>query len=403
MSEPKGKILAVDDEPHQRTILKEAITLLGYSATIAESGMQVLDKLRNGTYDALITDLQMPGLDGVTLISKALEIDPSLSTIIVTAHGTIETAVDAMKNGAEDYLLKPIDFTVLEVVLTRVFIKRMLIRENRKLQSENEALKRNMGVRYHLANTLGKSAAAQYLQEQIQSHLRSRKPLLILGETGVGRNDIARMLHYNGPWATSDLIFFDCSAVPEELHESHLFGEEAPDGTDARPGLVEKASQGTLVLSNIHLLGARCQPRLARLVSEQKTQRIGGKRFYQVDTRLIATSELAKIGKATLDGTFRLDVRDALLDNAIRVEPLRQRKEDIPILIAATARQMAVALGKELSKIDPAVVERLSTYDFPGNVRELKSLVEAAVIRCKSPVLSLDDFGLLDRDVTAKT
>lgn len=392
MSDIQGKIIAVDDEPHQRTIMGEAIRALGYECVAVETGLQALGKLRSGTYDVLVTDLQMPAMDGIRLLEQALEIDAGLSVILVTAHGTVETAVEAMKKGAEDYLLKPLEFSALEIVLGRVFGKRALVRENRKLQQENENLKRNLGIKYHLSNTLGRSQQAQALLARIQACMGDRTPLLVLGETGVGLEDIARMLHYNGPWANSDLIFFDCASVPADLQEMHLFGEEEPEGGIPRPGLIEKAHLSTLVLANFHRLNRKLEAKIARLLVEEKTQRIGGKRFYQVGARVIATSDPREFEKAAGEG-MRLDLRELFTANVLEVAPLRERREDIPILIAAAARQAGLSLGKEISRIDPAVVEKLSAYDFPGNVKELNSLVESAVMRCEGSVLKLEDFS----------
>lgn len=388
-----GKVLVVDDEVHGRNILKEAIESMGYEALTCESAFQAMQRLRSDRIDVLLTDLRMPGTDGIKLLEQALELDSSLSVILVTAHGTIETAVEAIKKGAEDYLLKPIEFPALELVLRRVFSKRVLLRENRKLQRENETLRQSLGLRYHLTGAIGKSALAQKLLDGIQKAAGHRKPVLILGEPGVGRDDVARMIHYNSPWASNDLILFDCASVPAELQELHLFGEEEGSSGLGRAGLVEKAHLGTLVILQIERLSEKAQSRLTWVLSEAKTQRVGGKRFYPVNVRLIATSGPMDLERASLNERFRIDIRNYFAETEIQVPPLRERKEDIPVLAAVAAKQMCAALGKEPMRIDPLVFEMLQAADYPGNGRELRSLVESAVMRCTDSVLKPEHFS----------
>ena len=377
--------------------MEEAVKSLGYEVAIADSGEKALAAIRAGSFDVLLTDMQMPGMDGLALLSSVMRYDPSVSVIVVTAHGTIETAVDAMKRGAEDYLLKPVEFEALDLILKRVFGKRDLVRENKKLMSENEALKRDLGIKFHLANAIGKSPQSQKTLEEVKKYMKNRAPVLVLGEQGVGRDDIARMIHYNSPWARSDLIVFDTAHVPEEFHENHLFGEELTiEGgvkTPSRPGLVEKAHMSTLLVMDIHKLHERVQPLLSKVIREEKSQRIGGQKFYHAYVRLIATSTKPEFEKAAESKEFRKDIYDLLRENTIEIAPLRERKEDIPLLIAAAAKRIGGLVGKEIKKIDKDVIDNLAGYDFPGNNHELDAMVESAVIRCNEETLKWENFA----------
>lgn len=396
-AEKNGKVIVVDDEPHQRLIMEEAVKSMGYDVTVVETGAQALEKIRFGDYDVLLSDMQMPTMSGIRLLENVMIYNRSVSVVLVTAHGTVETAVDAMKKGAEDYILKPVEFSALELTLQRVFKKRQLVRENRRLMNENEALKRDLGIKYHLSNTIGRSPQSQQLLQDIQKYMKNRSPLLILGEIGLGKTDIARMIHYNSPWARNDLITFDCAAVPEDLQPAHLFGEEqsfeAGVSLPSRPGLVEKAHLGTLILSNIHRLSKKCQPGLSKVLREERSQRLGGKKFYSISVRVIATSRDEDFSKAVSENEFRWDIHDLLLENALRVAAIRERKEDIPLLIAAAAKRLGQLMDKEITKIDRAIVDKLAAYDFPGNNRELEAMVESAVIRCNETTLKLEHFA----------
>lgn len=393
----KGKVLVVDDEHHQRQILSQVAQQMGYEVVTAVAPEDALRLIRFGRFDVLLTDMSMPGMTGIQLLEAVTRHDPTVSVIVVTAHGTVETAVEAMKAGAEDFILKPVEFDALEMVLKRVFQKRSLLRENQKLQGENEALKRDIGIRYHLTNALGVSAQSQKVMEKVKLYLKVRTPVLILGEPGSARQDVARMIHYNSPWARNDLILFDCQSVPEDLQEHHLFGEETSlDGgvrVESRPGLIEKAHLGTLVLANVHRLTARCQPQLARVLREEKCVRVGGTQFYRAYVRVIATSQRAAFDQAAAAETFRKNVHELFADHVVDLRPLRERREDVPILIAAMAKRNAEMLGKEVKKIQKEVVERLAAYDFPGDQRELESMVESAVIRCDGEILRTEHFN----------
>ena len=395
----KGRILIVDDEQNQLTLMQEAVRMMGYEVEVTPSGARALDLLRESQFDILITDMQMPEMDGLTLLENARTTDSGVSVVVLTAHGTIETAVEAMKRGAEDYITKPVEFAELEMTLQLIFSKRRLLKENEKLAYENEALKRDLGIRYHYTNAIGRSPHTQTLLKKIEGYLGEKAPILILGERGAGVDDIARMLHYNGPCAQNSLFFFDCAAVPEDLHEVNLFGQETAIEAGAkipgRPGLIERANNGTLVLSNIQRLNKQARTRLARVLKQEETQRTGGKQFYAVSLRVLATSSHAELDSTLREDGFRWELFDIFMKNKIEIKPLRERREDVPLLITAIANRVAIALGKNLDKVEQAVFDKLSVYDFPGNDRELESLVESAVIRCDSNILKVSHFFFL--------
>ncbi|HEX4923675.1 MAG TPA: sigma-54 dependent transcriptional regulator [Bdellovibrionales bacterium] len=392
------RVLVVDDESHQRAILTEAITDLGYKVTALASPAEALDRLRKEYHDVVVTDMQMPGMTGLELLARIREWDPTIGVIVVTAHGTIETAVEAMRNGAEDYVQKPVEFGALEIALTRVFEKRALVRENLKLQNENTALRRDIGIKYHLGNAIGTSPAAKELIKSVENFSKTREIVLVLGEAGTGKTDIARMIHYNSPWAPNPLLLFDCASVPLDLHEAHLFGEEtAVRGGSKVPGyagLVEKAHMGTLVVSNVHLLSRKCQSRLSGVVRDHVTQRTGGSQNYYADIRLIATSSPGDVEKL-MEG--RWDLYHFLMENTVVVPRLRDRKEDIPLLALAVARRMSAQYGKSIETLDRALTEMLAAHDFPGNYSELESMIETAVLGSTGTVLKAEHLTFTPR------
>jgi len=394
----KGKVLVVDDDNSQRLMMTEAVKSLGFEVIDAAGGEEALKLIRLEQPDVMLTDLQMPNIDGLKLIEMMRAYDDSVSAVIMTAHGTIETAVEAMKRGAEDYLTKPVEFSHLEVVLGKVFEKRALVRDKQKLESEVQVLKHNLSIRYHLTNTIGRSEYAQKNLTLIKKYMKTKEPVLILGEPGLGKLDIARMIHFNSPWAASHFLFFSCKEVPVDYHRLQLFGQEANNeagiSRPAIPGIVERAHQGTLVITDIHKIDKKCLAGLSKIIREERTQRVNGTRFYRVSLRFIATADTAELKRLSEKEEFRWDLYDLLMENKIEVAPLRERKEDIPVLIAAMARRMGEDTGKKIDKIDKSVTEKLGGYEFLGNTKELEAMVESAVMRVtdKEHVLELKHF-----------
>jgi len=394
----RARILVVDDEHHVRMSLVHALMSFGYIVYNCSTAQEAVDSVHRQSYDILLTDLMMPDMDGMQLLSKIRKIDPTVSVVMMTAHGSIETAVEAMKLGADDYLLKPMELNVLEILIQKIVSKRVLARENRRLTIENHALKQNIEIRYHLANMLGTSPKVQALMKEIKRHSKVRTPVLLLGEPGCQLGHIAQILHYNSPWKASSLIEFNCGIVPLELHDVQLFGaEEAMDSgmrIRGRPGLVEKAHQGTLILSDINQIEKKCQHMVSHSYFRHQVQRTGGTRFYEAEVRIIGTSHEQDIHNRSDQNLFRWDLWDKMRENTIIVPALRERIEDLPILLLAESKRLSIFYGKTIEKIEPAVIARLSQHRFPGNYRELEALVEAAVIRSVDSTLRLADFSI---------
>ena len=398
----KFKILAVDDEEPQRIVMENALITFGYTGKVLSNPEDVLKEIHLGCYDILISDMQMPKMSGIELITNVKRLDPTVDILIVTGHGSIETAVNAMKKGAEDYIQKPLDLNELEIALKRIIDKRELHSQNQMLKSENARLKKEIGLKYHLTNVIGSSEKTMKVRKQIQNYSNSGKVVLLVGEPGLGKDDIARMIHYNSPHAENSLIHFDCSSVPEEFQEIYLFGKYEPkqkneerfSASFGKAGLVEKAHLSSLVLSKIHKLNKKCQSMLMRVIKEDKTQRVDGSSFYPASVKLLATSEPEQLETLKLKNEFRSDLYDVLNENKIFIPPLRERCEDIPLYILAYAKKMAESLGKEISSVEKSVFEKFQKYEFSGNIKELETLVDAAVIRAKDSQLKLTDFRL---------
>ena len=401
----KKRVIIVDDEEKQRFILSEVVRGLGYEVEAFGSPAGALEKIRYDQFDLLLTDLQMPGITGLELLEQAKRRDPTLSIVMITGQGSIETAVDAIKKGADDYILKPVDINVLELVIKRIFKDRELLQENKKLVSEMHVLKREIQIRYHLENTVGKSVSAQNLQKNIERQIKIRTPLLITGEHGVGKEEIARVIHYNSPWGHNSLISFDAAEIPQEFHEVNLFGQaevtsHPMDDDHSKPGLIERANQGTLVIHSIHSLDSGCQSRLLRVITEEKTQRAGGHRFYQVNTRIIAIDHDATIEKLVKEDKFRSDLYQILQCERIVVPTLAERKEDIPLIAMIMAKQMSSQLGKQMPILTKEALQYLAGKNFPGNSRELRSIIELATLHCESGTLGVESFqAIMERQL----
>lgn len=382
------KILIVDDELPQRIMLQQAITALGFKANAVGSPLEVVERLRTEYHDIVITDMQMPELTGLDLLVRIQESDPTVAVVVVTAHGTIETAVEAMKRGAEDYLQKPIELAALQITLNRIHNKRALMRENLQLKNEVEALRRNIGAKYHLPSFLSVNPNARDFLKHVEKLSQNRDHAFLVGEAGTDLEDTARIIHYNSPWASSPLLIFDCAAMPSNFHEAQLFGVETNVRDGVRvpgyAGLLEKAHMGTIIILNLHQLDQKSQARLSLAVRNQQCQRVGGTQRYHSDLRMFATSS-----PTDLESLLRWDFYHFLKDKMITIPPLRERREDIPIIALAIARRFGQQTGKNIDSLESAAVVNLTQYGFPGNHKELESLIEAAVRRCTGTTLTL--------------
>jgi DNA-binding NtrC family response regulator len=379
-------VLVVDDDRLSRQFLVEAVRSLGYTVTQAESGDAGLEQARSSSPDLVLTDLRMPGTDGLALAETLAQESPGLPVVVVTAHGTVESAVRAMKAGAVDFLLKPVSPESLELVLRRVA-------ETQRLERENEYLRSEV-----IGNTTEIVAESPAMQETLRSAARianSKGTVLITGESGSGKECVAQYIHRESPRAASPFIRVNCASLSETLLESELFGHERGAFTGAhksREGRFELADGGTLLLDEIGEISPALQAKLLRVLEEEEFERVGGSRTLSVDVRVIATTNrnLASEVKA---GNFREDLYYRLHVLPIHLHPLRERAGDILPLAQHFVEHYAHQNGRSVPSINPAAQLELQRWSWPGNVRELENVVQRAVVLLQGETIDVDDLS----------
>jgi DNA-binding NtrC family response regulator len=389
------RILVVDDDPQVRDVL--AYTLRRHDFDVTESGdpETALAACRETAFDVLFTDLKMPGMDGVTLFHHAKALLPALTGIVVTGHGTIDSAVRAMKEGVFDYITKP--FLVDEIVAS---LQRAL--EFRRLVVENSSLKRQLKTRYHYDRFLGQSEAIQRVFSLIDRIAETASTVLILGESGTGKELVARTIHFNGPRAEKPLVPVNCGAIPETLLESELFGHERGAFTGAnstRIGRFELAQGGTIFLDEIGEMSHSLQVKLLRVLQQRSFERVGGMKTVHVDVRVIAATN-RDLDEAVKDGRFREDLYYRLNVIPIVVPALRERTDDIPLLVSHFLSEFNERMHTNVQGVSDEAMRVLCAYSWPGNVRELENLIERLVILKRDGTITPDDLPdkMLRRD-----
>lgn len=382
-------LLIVDDEAKMLRLLELQLAGNGQrviTAATAEEGMQ---KLREEPVDLVITDLRLPGMDGLAFLQAIKRDNPELPVVVMTAHGTVETAVEAMKAGAADYVLKPFPLEELRLVVHKELGVSSLRRENASLRAA-------LGERYSFPNIIGSSARMQEVLALVARVAPAQSTVLLGGESGVGKDRIARALHENSRRAAGPFIKINCAAIPENLLESELFGYEKGAFTGAartKPGKFELADHGTLFLDEIGDVPLAVQAKLLRVLQERQFERLGGTRTLQVDVRLIAATN-RNLRAALEEGSFREDLYYRLNVVPIEIPPLREHKEDIPELAVFFLRRMAEQSGKAITGFTPAALAKLMAADWPGNIRELENIVERAVALSDGATLDVADIHL---------
>lgn len=370
------KVLIADDEMIMRKFLAETMRRKKVDVDLANNGLEAIKMLENDpTYDLLITDIKMPGADGVSVLKKAKELYPDMPVIIMTAYGTIENAVEAMKIGAEDYLLKPFSPDQIEMILKKLEDRRTLINENKYLRAE-------LNKEYGFGEFIGKSPKMMQIYETINKIADSKASILIQGESGTGKELIARAIHYNSQRNNRPFIKVNCAALSETLLESELFGHEKGAFTGAitkRQGRFELAHTGTILLDEISEISTAIQVKLLRVLQEREFERVGGMKTIKIDTRVISTTN-RDLKKAIADGEFREDLFFRLNVIPLFVPPLRERKEDIPLLADYFLNSFAQENHKEPIEISKAAMDVLMSHNWPGNVREFENLMERLVV-----------------------
>jgi DNA-binding NtrC family response regulator len=380
-------LLIADDDPVARDLLAEVLAREGYRVRAAAGGKECLRLAEGEPFDLALIDLRMPDLDGLQVLKRLASIQPGVPVLILTAFATIETAIEAIRAGAYDYLSKPFRMEEIRVVVQRTLEARRLARENRQYRQE-------LRERFGVENLVGHSPQMVEIYKLVARVANLDATVLIQGETGTGKELVARAIHYASPRADRPFVVVDCAALPETLFESELFGHERGAFTGAvaaRRGLFETADGGTCFLDEIGELSPALQAKLLRVLQERVVRRVGGNESTPVNLRIIAATN-RDLKKLVEEGAFREDLFFRLSVVTMVVPPLRERPQDIPLLAQHFLQKYARAYGKPVAGFAPAALNRLGEYHWPGNVRELEHAVERAVALCSSGILLLEDL-----------
>ena len=389
------RILVIDDEKNIREGLAEYLRSDGYDVICAENGDEGWTLFNNGDIDLIITDLKMPGLCGDELMKKILAQSPGFPVIILTGHGTIDIAVSVMRMGAWDFLSKPVDLSHLSLKVKRALETRELFFQNRMISEDLERKKQFKSI-------IGNSRNLREIFDTINKAAPTKASILITGESGVGKELVADAIHDLSTRKEKPIVKVHCAALSASLLESELFGHEKGAFTGAvsqRKGRFELASGGTLFLDEIGEIDQNIQIKLLRVLQEKNFERVGGEKTIDADVRIIAATN--KDLKAEIEkGNFREDLFFRLNVVNIHVPPLRERKDDIPLLAASFLKEFAKENGKSVDNINEKARARLYAYDWPGNIRELRNCIESAVVMCQSNIITVDDLPPAFRSIS---
>jgi DNA-binding NtrC family response regulator len=387
MNQSIHRILVVDDDREMCGLLSDVLGNEGFSVSTAADGLGAVKKLKDQEFDVIVTDLKMKGLKGLDLLDEAQKISPMTPVIIITAFGTIESAIKAMKMGAYDYLTKP--FQMEELILT---VKKAL--ENRLLKKEVIRLKREVESRYHFHHLIGKSASMQKIYDLIERIRDTSSNVLILGESGTGKELVARAIHYSGARKEGAFIAVNCAAIPDTLLESELFGYKKGAFTDAKSdkrGLILEANEGSLFLDEITEMPTTLQAKLLRVIEERKIRPLGDTNSYPIDARIISTSNRDILSQIQ-QNRFREDLYYRLRVIDIELPPLRNRKEDIPLLTQHFINKYSLELKKSASGVSGEALRILINSPWPGNVRELENIIQRAITLSQHDIIQPEDL-----------
>jgi len=386
------RILVVDDESSQRELIGGFLRKQGHEVFLAGSGAEALARVRETRVDLVLSDFRMPGMSGIELLRAVKAVNPEIPFILVTAYGTVEAAVQAMQEGAADYLMKPLD---LEELLLRIG----RVSEQVRLQSAVRDLQAHLVERHRLEGIIGESGRMQEVLALVRQVAPSDATVLIRGESGTGKELIARAIHFNSPRAGGPLVTLNCAALPEQLLESELFGHEKGAFTGAvaqRKGRFEMADGGSIFLDEIGDLSPALQVKLLRVLQERQFERLGGNRTLTVNVRILAATH-RDLEQAMRSGTFREDLYYRLNVVTVQIPPLRERRADIPALLDHFLRKFAEKNRREVAGLTAAARDALLRYEYPGNVRELENLIERAVLLCRGRVIDVEDLPVTVR------
>jgi len=381
----KWSVLVVDDDKYVNDYVTETVTRAGFEVVSAYSGEEAVKQFESRSFDIVLTDLKMHEMDGLALLDHIKRRHPEVVVVIMTAYGTVEKAVNAIKNGAYDFLLKPVTPDTVEHILWR-------ITENLRLKQDNEMMRRDLASKFQ--NMVGKSKQMKDVFDLVQSIAQARSTVMITGDSGVGKELVARAIHFCSNRKDKPFVKLNCAALPETLVEAELFGYEKGAFTDAKRthrGRFELAHEGTLLLDEISEMPLNLQSKLLRVIQEKEFERVGSAQTMQVDVRVIATSN-RNLKEYIAEGRFREDLFYRLNVIPIHLPPLKDRREDIPLLVEHFVQKYNDENRKSVLGVSQRALRLLLNYHWPGNVRELENMIERAVVTTRSDTLTEADF-----------
>jgi two-component system, NtrC family, response regulator AtoC len=387
MNSKPAKLLVVDDDPVTLGLLKEVLSKEGHGVTVALGGEEAIARGKEGVFDVVITDIRMGDKDGMEVLKFFKKASPETTVIMITAFGSIETAIEAIRAGAYDYISKPFKLEEINLTVRRALEQKRLIEENRHYRQE-------LLTKYQIRNMIGRTPQMVQVYRTIARVADTKSTVLLYGERGTGKELLARSIHFNSIRSRRPFVPVDCASLVENLLETELFGHVRGAFTGAvyaKKGLLEECDGGTLFLDEVSNLSLPMQTKLLRFLQEHEIKRVGGTENIRVDVRVIAACN-QHLEPLVREGRFRDDLYDRLNVVSISLPPLRDRKEDIPLLVHHFLRKLSEELKKEISHISPEALEVLGQYSWPGNVRELEHTIERAVTLSTQPIILKEDL-----------
>ncbi len=389
----KGAVLVVDDDRAHRTMLKTLLSGWGYIIFEADDGDTAIEKVREQGFDLILMDVRMMRMSGIEALHEIKTINPAIPVIIMTAFSSVESAVEALKRGAYDYLTKPLDFDELQIIIERAM-------EHRQLREENLRLRENLGVRFDRQNIIGRSAAMEKLMETVAQVAPSDATVLLTGESGTGKELIAGAIHFNSLRKKEPFVKINCAAITETLLESELFGHEKGSFTGAerrKEGKFRQADGGSIFLDEVSEMSLAMQVKLLRVLQEREIVRVGGDEVIKIDVRIIAATNRNLIEEVE-KRKFREDLFYRLNVVSMNMPSLRERREDIPLLAQHFLTQFAEKNHKDIKGLTPQAMDSLLKYSWPGNIREVMNTIERAVVLSRAEYLDEGDLSLIVRN-----
>ncbi|MFA5515697.1 MAG: sigma-54 dependent transcriptional regulator [Desulfuromonadales bacterium] len=382
-----SQILIIDDEASNRDALQLLLASAGYQVQAAASGEEALEILQETPFEVIITDLFLPGVSGIDILKQVKEESPYTNVILITGHASAETAVEAMKEGAFDYITKPFNFEKLKVLVSKAL-------EKSRLVAENLYLRQQLRGKYKFANIIGTSPAMQQVFSRMEKIAGTDSTILILGDSGTGKELVAKAIHFNGSRREKSFIAINCGAIPAELLESELFGHVRGAFTGAvadKPGKFEVANHGTILLDEIGTMPMPLQMKLLRVLQEQEIERVGSSRTIKLNVRVISATN-SNLEEQVKKGNFREDLYYRLNVIPIRLPSLRERREDIALLARHFLQKTCREMNRPLMSLSPAAMHAMEAYDWPGNVREMENVIERMVALGEGEVIERRDL-----------